>query len=102
MSRTLADFPPDRFVIHAYCMCADRARVDTMAPPAELEIDTLRGRLRCQVPTAARSQHPNPLDGSGWIQAFGWSGGLGGYRPQAVLPEVLVERLLLTMQRYII
>ena len=48
MPNTLADFPPDRFAIHAYCACGHQARVPTEALPVGLSVDVLRARLRCQ------------------------------------------------------
>lgn len=45
---TLADFPADRFAIHAYCDCGHSAKVNTGALPAHLTIDELKARLCCQ------------------------------------------------------
>jgi hypothetical protein len=47
MPNTLADFPPDRFAIHAYCECGHDAKIDLERLPSTLAIDTLRARLRC-------------------------------------------------------
>jgi len=49
MPNTLADLPPDRFAIHAFCECGHQASTDTVRLPAELLIDALRSRLRCRV-----------------------------------------------------
>ena len=46
---TLADFPPDRFAIHAFCTCGHRGQVDTVNLPLSLPMDTLHARLCCQV-----------------------------------------------------
>jgi hypothetical protein len=43
----LADFPNDRFVIHAVCECGHMAAVDTSRLPADLSIPTLRASLLC-------------------------------------------------------
>ena len=48
MPSTLADFPPDRFAIHAYCARGHQARVPPETLPRDLLIDALRARLRCQ------------------------------------------------------
>lgn len=47
MPNTLADFPPDRFAIYAYCSCGHESKVDTTALPQDLQMDTLHARLRC-------------------------------------------------------
>jgi len=47
MASTLADFPPDRFAIHAYCECGHSARVGADRLPADMQIQWLRSRLRC-------------------------------------------------------
>jgi len=47
MPNALADFPPDRFAIHAFCACGHQAPIDTTRLPASLTIDILRARLRC-------------------------------------------------------
>ena len=49
MPNTLADFPPDRFAIHAFCECGHSDQVATARLPGELSIDALRSRLRCSV-----------------------------------------------------
>ena len=49
MPNTLADFPPDRFAIYAFCECGHTDQVATARLPAELPIDALRSRLRCRV-----------------------------------------------------
>jgi hypothetical protein len=46
---TLADFPADRFAIHALCECGHQARVPTETLPPALRVDVLRAALRCQV-----------------------------------------------------
>ena len=46
---TLADFPPDRFAIHAFCTCGHRGQVDTSRLPLLLPMDAFHARLRCQV-----------------------------------------------------
>lgn len=47
MSCHLADFPPERFAIHAYCVCGHGAQIDLEALQPTLTIDALRARLRC-------------------------------------------------------
>ena len=48
MPNTLADFPPERFAIYAFCECGHQASIDTASLPPELPVDTLRSRLRCR------------------------------------------------------
>lgn len=48
MSNYLADFPPDKFGIFAYCNCGRQAKVDTSRLPQSLPMDTLHRKLRCQ------------------------------------------------------
>jgi hypothetical protein len=47
MPNTLADFPPDRFAIHANCTCGHDALIDSARLAETLTIDSLRARLRC-------------------------------------------------------
>ena len=47
MSNYLADFPPDRFAIHAYCEYGHGAKIDTERLPSKLAIAALRALLRC-------------------------------------------------------
>jgi hypothetical protein len=47
MQNTLADFPPDRFSIHAYCECGHNAQIDLARLSENLTINSLRARLRC-------------------------------------------------------
>jgi hypothetical protein len=48
MSNTIADFPPDRFEIRAYCECGHDAVLPVETLPADLTVDALRSRLCCQ------------------------------------------------------
>ena len=49
MSNLLADFPLDRFAIHAFCECGYDAQIDLASLPETLTVDVLRARLRCTV-----------------------------------------------------
>ena len=44
MSNHLADFPPERFAIHAYCTCGHDALIDSARLAETLTIDSLRPR----------------------------------------------------------
>lgn len=48
MANVIADFPADRFAIHAHCPCGHGARLDLERLPADLTIERLRARLRCR------------------------------------------------------
>jgi hypothetical protein len=48
MANVIADFPANRFAIHAHCPCGHGARLDLERLPAALTIDRLRARLRCR------------------------------------------------------
>lgn len=49
MENTLADFPPDRFAIAAFCACGHSAQIDYRRLPYETPVNSLRSGLICKV-----------------------------------------------------
>ena len=47
MDNRLADFPPDRFAIMAYCTCGHSPRIDCQVFPPDTLVNSLRPRLVC-------------------------------------------------------
>lgn len=47
MTNSLADFPPDRFAIVAFCACGHQAAIESGGLPADLPMLILQRSLRC-------------------------------------------------------
>ena len=91
MSNHLADFPPERFAIHAYCACGHDAQIDVERLSADPHNRCIAGAAKVRCLRWAGGVDQDRLDRSGWVQAFGWGDGLVRVQRGAVVKQSLME-----------